>query len=68
MEDEKVREIDELAGAPHGEPEPKARKALPSYRPWDWIVGYALGFIIMIVMFALAESLYHQAALAPLLG
>ena len=38
--------------------EPMAGKGLPSYRPWDWIAGYAIGLVIMIIMFTFAQS-YH---------
>jgi len=38
--------------------EPMTGKGLPSYRPWDWIAGYAIGAVIMGLMFYFAKS-YH---------
>ena len=40
--------------------EPAMGKGLPSYRPWDWIAGYALAGVIIAVMFAMAQSSYHN--------
>jgi hypothetical protein len=38
--------------------EPMAGKGLPSYRPWDWITGYVIGGVIIVIMFTFAAS-YH---------
>jgi hypothetical protein len=38
--------------------EPMTGKGLPSYRPWDWIVGYLMGAVIIAIMFTFSAS-YH---------
>lgn len=52
----KQPEIDTAAG--EDVLEPSAGKGLPSYRPWDWIVGYAFAALIVAIMFGFSESMY----------
>ena len=38
--------------------EPTTGKGLPSYRPWDWIVGYLFAALVTWLMFGLSERMY----------
>lgn len=38
--------------------EPTTGKGLPSYRPWDWIVGYLFAALVALLMFGLSERMY----------
>ena len=60
MDEEKLKNLDELSAAPSEEVlEPTMGKGLSSYRPWDWITGYLMAAVIIVLMFALSESSYH---------
>lgn len=62
MPEEKTRDEIEHSEAPSEEVlEPTMGKGLPSYRPWDWIAGYGVGIVIIIAMFAFADSMYDMA-------